>query len=64
MKKSQEKPPIMPDPLPEKPGVVEPIIAAGAMGHTGKERILSDVDGSYTGRPVEGTQPVQDADDL
>lgn len=26
--------------------------------------ILSDVQGSYTGSPVDGEQPVQDADDL
>ena len=64
MENKREKPRVLPQPLPQTPGVVEPIIAAGAMGHTGKERILSDVDGSYTGRPVEGTQPVQDADDL
>ncbi|MBR5442157.1 MAG: hypothetical protein IKV44_04320 [Clostridia bacterium] len=27
-------------------------------------KILSDVNGSYTGVPLDGTQPVQDADDL
>lgn len=27
-------------------------------------KIISDVDGSYTGVPVDGTMPVQDADDL
>lgn len=26
--------------------------------------ILSDVQGSYTGNPLDGEQPVQDADDL
>ncbi len=26
--------------------------------------ILSDVNGSYTGTPIDGTLPVQDADDL
>ena len=28
------------------------------------ENIPSDVDGSYTGVPLDGGQPVQDADDL
>ncbi|MBQ9842347.1 MAG: hypothetical protein IJO42_04470 [Clostridia bacterium] len=65
MKKKYEKPRIMPDPLPEKPGVVEPIIAAGEMKCPPKSgRITSDVDGSYTGLPIGGGQPVQDADDL
>lgn len=27
-------------------------------------KIYSDVNGSYTGRPVDGGKPVQDADDL
>lgn len=26
--------------------------------------IISDVNGSYTGVPLNGTEPVQDADDL
>ena len=26
--------------------------------------ILSDVNGSYTGRPLNNEQPIQDADDL
>ena len=29
-----------------------------------KEKIYSDVNGSYTGRPVDGREPEQDADDL
>ena len=29
-----------------------------------EEKINVDPDGSYTGRPVDGGQPVQDADDL
>lgn len=28
------------------------------------EKIKSDVNGSYTGCPTDGEQPVQDADDL
>lgn len=28
------------------------------------ENIKSDINGSYTGRPLNGEQPVQDADDL
>lgn len=64
MEKKREKPRVMPDPLPQKPGVVEPIIAAGEMVCPGDAGIVSDVDGSYTGRPLKGGQPVQDADDL
>ena len=26
--------------------------------------VISDVDGSYTGHPLDGGKPVQDADDL
>ena len=64
MEKKREKPAILPDPLPIKPGIVEPIIAAGEMHCPGKNGIISDPDGSYTGRPIGGGQPVQDADDL
>lgn len=28
------------------------------------DEILSDVNGSYTGRPVNSERPIQDADDL
>lgn len=28
------------------------------------ETIITDPNGSYTGRPIDGNQPVQDADDL
>ena len=28
------------------------------------ENVVSDVDGSYTGRPIDGGKPCQDADDL
>lgn len=34
------------------------------LSHTGKRSILSDVLGSYTGLSEDGTDPVQDADDL
>ncbi len=65
MKKPYEKPRIMPDPLPEKPSVVEPIIAAGEMKCPSKPSgIVTDPLGSYTGRPADGGQPVQDVDDL
>lgn len=29
-----------------------------------KKKIYSDVEGSYTGKPLKGGKPVQDADDL
>ena len=64
MEKKQEKPRILPDPMPVRPGIVEPIIAAGEMRCPGKDGIISDPDGSYTGRPLDGGKPVQDADDL
>lgn len=41
------------------------------MKHQGKQEkekqgklIITDPNGSYTGRPLDGDQPVQDADDL
>lgn len=64
MQKKQEKPQVLPEPLPQRPGIVEPIIAAGEMRCPGKDGIISDPDGSYTGCPVDGGEPVQDADDL
>lgn len=64
MKNEHKKPRKMPQPLPQKPGIVEPIIAAGEMHCPGQKGIISDPDGSYTGRPIGGGQPVQDVDDL
>ncbi len=64
MEKEQEKPRVLPNPLPKRPGIVEPIIAAGEMHCPGKDGIISDPDGSYTGRPLSGGVPVQDVDDL
>lgn len=31
---------------------------------TAESTIKSDVDGSYTGHPLDGGKPIQDADDL
>ena len=64
MYKEQEKPRVLPNPLPKKPGIVEPIIAAGEMHCPGQAGIVTDPNGSYTGRPTDGGQPIQDADDL
>ena len=64
MEKEREKPRVLPEPLPKRPGIVEPIIAAGEMVCPGRDGIVSDPDGSYTGTPLSGGQPVQDADDL
>ena len=64
MEKKREKRHIRPDPLPHKPSIVDPIVAADSLFCPGQNGILSDTDGSYTGRPVDGGQPVQDADDL
>ena len=64
MKNERKKPRVLPQPLPQTPGVVEPIIAAGELAATGKDGIVSDPLGSYTGTPIDGGTPVQDADDL
>lgn len=64
MQEKPKKPRVLPEPLPQKPGIVEPIIAAGEMHCPGQKGIISDPDGSYTGRPLDGGQPVQDVDDL
>lgn len=37
---------------------------AKVLRQEGKEEIPSDVSGSYTGTPMDGGVPVQDADDL
>ena len=46
--------------------LVEPIVADNArtMQEQGRQEILSDVQGSYTGSAIDGSEPVQDADDL
>lgn len=64
MEKEQEKPRVLPNPLPKRPGIVEPIIAAGEMVCPGQNGIVTDPNGSYTGVPMDGGKPVQDADDL
>lgn len=64
MEKERKKPRVLPQPLPQKPGIVEPIIAAGEMHCPSPKGIVTDPNGSYTGRPIDGGQPVQDADDL
>lgn len=64
MEKKREKPQVLPEPLPQRPGIVEPIFAAEEMRCPGAKGIISDPDGSYTGNPIRGGQPVQDADDL
>lgn len=42
----------------------DPQSIARILPQEGKETILSDVTGSYTGTPMDSTQPIQDADDL
>ncbi len=64
MYEERKEPRVLPEPLPKKPGIVEPIIAAGEMRCNGPKGIVTDPDGSYTGRPVDGGVPVQDVDDL
>ena len=64
MEKERKKPRVLPRPLPLKPERVDPIVAAGEMHGPGGKGIVTDPNGSYTGRPVDGGQPVQDADDL
>ncbi len=45
---------------------VNPIVAAESrvMREQSRHEIPSDVNGSYTGTPIDGGVPVQDADDL
>lgn len=64
MEEKRQRPRVYPEPLPKKPGIVEPIIAAGEMKLPGQSGIVTDPDGSWTGRPVDGGVPVQDVDDL
>lgn len=64
MEKKRKQPQKLPHPLPKKPGIVEPFIAAGEMHCPSQKGIITDPNGSYTGRPIDGGVPVQDADDL
>ena len=64
MYEEKKEPRVLPEPLPKKPGIVEPIIAAGEMKCAGQQGIITAPNGSYTGRPLDGGKPVQDADDL
>ncbi|MBQ4332771.1 MAG: hypothetical protein IJC33_03220 [Clostridia bacterium] len=65
MNDEKKQPRVLPEPLPKKPGIVEPIIAAGEMAVKGRlDGIVADPNGSYTGTPADGGVPVQDADDL
>lgn len=50
----------------DKPPLVQPIVAESSviLQHQCQTEIPSDVDGSYTGTPIDGGQPIQDADDL
>ncbi len=58
----------LPAPKKQKPlSTVEPIVAKASqvLQKQGREEnIYSDVNGSYTGNPVDGGTPEQDADDL
>ena len=58
----RKQPRVLPEPPKTTP--IEPIIAAEIMPKQGKAQVKSDVLGSYTGTPAQGTQPEQDADDL
>lgn len=51
--------------LPEEPKIspVDPVIAGEQLAKQGNN-IVSDILGSYTGTPVDGGVPQQDADDL
>ena len=58
--------PQQPEKLPGAPRepILYPIIAADVLPRQGRGQISSDTQGSYTGTPEDGVQPVQDADDL
>lgn len=49
---------------PRKEPILDPIVAADVLPRQGRGEISSDTQGSYTGTPEDGVQPVQDADDL
>ena len=52
-------------PKKKKPlSTVDPIVAAVMPAQGKEDGIYSDVNGSYTGTPVDGGMPEQDADDL
>ena len=62
VEKERKKPRVLPEP-PHKPEWVDPIIG-GRRVCPGQNGIVTDPNGSYTGRPIDGGVPVQDADDL
>ena len=65
MNEEKKQPRVLPEPLPKKPGIVEPIIAAQEMSVKGRQDGIVVVPlGSYTGTPAEGGVPVQVVDDL
>lgn len=37
---------------------------AKPLDNAAENKVPSDIDGSYTGHPIDGGKPVQDADDL
>ncbi len=45
---------------------ITPIVAGSSvvLQHQSESGVPSDVNGSYTGTPIDGGQPTQDADDL
>lgn len=45
-------------------GSKEDVAVALTLQGQGKQEIVSDPLGSYTGTPIDGSRPVQDADDL
>ena len=61
MEKEQKRPRV----LPEKPKIapVDPVIAGEKLAQQ-EGNIVSDILGSYTGTPIGGGKPQQDADDL
>ena len=54
------------DEADKKLSPVTPIVAGSSvvLQHQSENAVPSDVGGSYTGTPIDGGQPVQDADDL
>ena len=72
MKKDEKKPmptrPVPPTPFTEEVPAPDYVrfsdVPVAIMGEQGHQNILSDVLGSYTGTPVDGDMPEQDADDL
>ena len=61
---SKKPPPRLHNAGPETVSPARLRAVAAVMRRQSRDEVLSDVNGSYTGTPVDYEKPVQDADDL